>query len=127
MPLWRKEAACCAEAMLTVLNVSDAECELLLCDDKAISVLNQRHLGLPGPTNVLSFPAEQGQGLGVIALSMEAVQREAMLYGQYPLEHFCRLLAHGLLHLLGFDHGPDMDGATEAMIEAGMANLASEA
>ena len=69
--------------------------------------LNAAHLGCAGPTNILSFPAApEESGLGVLAFGLETWLREAALYGQKPELHAQRLLAHGLAHLLGHDHGP---------------------
>ncbi len=87
-------------------------------------------MGCPGPTNVLSFPLEEELAeasapdgpqtfqLGSLVLSVDAVRREAGLYGQDPREHCLRLLAHGLGHLAGYDHGPEMDTLCAAMLEA---------
>jgi len=46
------------------------------------------------------------------------VMREAFLYGQDPVAHLTRLLAHGFLHLSGLDHGPLMEALTEAAVSA---------
>lgn len=90
--------------------------ELRLVRDGEMATLNARHLGCVGPTNVLAFPespagvADDASGLlGSLVLSVDAVHREALLYGQDEDEHCLRLLAHGLVHVLGHDHGPAMD------------------
>jgi probable rRNA maturation factor len=117
-----------AERVLAALGLEEARLDLLLVDDREIAGLNRAFLGLPGPTNVLSFPAGQGEGgksdgegLGGIALSADTLLREAALYGQDPAEHLVRLLAHGVLHLAGHDHGEIMDSLTEVAIEAARA------
>ncbi len=61
--------------------------------------------------------------LGWLVLSLDTWRRECLLYGQEPVEHALRLLAHGLGHLAGYDHGPDMDGFTDAAQAAGQAVL----
>lgn len=61
--------------------------------------------------------------LGWLVLSLDTWRRECLLYGQEPVEHALRLLAHGLGHLAGYDHGPEMDDFTEAAQEAGLAAL----
>jgi len=58
--------------------------------------------------------------LGALALSLDAVAREAFLYGQDPVEHGLRLLAHGLAHLAGYDHGPDMDAFADTALAAAL-------
>lgn len=80
--------------------------ELCLVDDGKISRLNRENLGVSGPTNILSFPSGDG---GSLALSLDTLAREAALYGQKPLAYLVRLLAHGMGHLAGFDHGEEMD------------------
>jgi probable rRNA maturation factor len=100
------------------------EVDLALVDDAGMADLNGRFLGLPGPTNVLAFPAlEPGSGeeaseeAGQLALNLHAVPREAHLYGQDPDRHLVRLLAHGLLHLAGFDHSGHMDDLVQACVD----------
>ncbi|WP_459933878.1 rRNA maturation RNase YbeY [Fundidesulfovibrio butyratiphilus] len=107
--------------LLGALGLEGASVELRLVDDAAMARLNRDFLGLPGPTNVLSFPAEDARDpafLGEIALSVDTLLRESRLYGQPPEEHLARLLAHGLLHLAGHDHGPVMDELTDMAVEA---------
>ena len=132
MPLWRAQVEACVRAMLDQAGAGDASLELLLADDAELARLNSCHLGLTGPTNVLAFPAEDEGGdesyggessgnesLGLAAVSLEAVLRESLLFGQDPATHLARLLAHGLLHLLGLDHGPHMEEETERLLDAG--------
>jgi probable rRNA maturation factor len=106
-----------ADAVTQSLGLADADFELLLTGDLEIAELNLSFLGLTGPTNVLSFEDEDGESLGSVAISVDAVEREAVLYGQNPLEHFARLLAHGLLHLSGMEHGDEMYELTERAVD----------
>jgi probable rRNA maturation factor len=136
-PLSRCELRELAEVLLDALGLTGRTFELKLVDDREIARLNREFLGCTGPTNILSFPAhdesdgeepEDGAGgevgdpgerafLGELALSVEALARETDLYGQLPLEHLARLLAHGLLHLAGFDHGEVMFDMTDAAVD----------
>lgn len=118
LPASAREAARLAEAVARTLDLADSDFDLLLTDDLEIAELNLSFLGLNGPTNVLSFEDEEGESLGSIVISVDAVERESMLYGQNPLEHFARLLAHGLLHLSGMEHGDEMYELTERAVEA---------
>ncbi len=113
--LSRREAELEARRLLRLFDLEEHGLELQLTGDREIAELNLRFLGLVGPTNVLSFPAEDEEGtfLGSIVVSMEAVEREAHLYGQPQGAHFLRLLAHSILHLAGYEHGPLMDELTE--------------
>ncbi|ANK80411.1 MAG: rRNA maturation RNase YbeY [Rhizobiales bacterium NRL2] len=87
-----------------------AEVAVALMDDAAIGRLNAEFRGRDGPTNVLSFPAEDDlvaghDGmLGDIALALETARREAGLEEKTFEDHLCHLVVHGMLHLLGHDH-----------------------
>lgn len=76
---------------------------VLLADDRALRRLNGEHRGRDKPTNVLSFPG-LGEHLGDIALALGVVRREAAAAGKRPAAHFAHLVAHGTLHLMGYDH-----------------------
>ena len=56
--------------------------------------------------------------LGWLALSADTLLRESFLYGQETEEHCIRLLAHGLAHLMGLNHGPEMDALAREMENA---------
>ncbi len=110
---------------------SPCSVELLVLSDAAMARLNQEAMGLPGPTNVLSFPAGTPHSLpphptaatpllGSLALGVHTLRREAFLYGQPLAEHCLHLLAHGMAHLAGFDHGPEMDECAAALEQAAM-------
>jgi probable rRNA maturation factor len=121
LPLSRSELAPLVAHLLDVLGLSGVSVEVRMVDDAEIARLNAEFLGLPGPTNVLSFPAEDPERpgyLGEIALSVDTLFREAVLYGQDPASHLVRLLAHGLLHLAGYDHGAVMEEMTDMAVEA---------
>ncbi len=96
--------------------------------DAHISALNTKHMACAGPTNILSFPGEQGGVYfkgemsvqpHILVLSADTFRRECLLYGQEPLEHLIRLLAHGLGHVLGYDHSEEMFALCDCMEEAG--------
>jgi probable rRNA maturation factor len=121
LPLSRGELADLTEAILESLDLGGQAFDLRVVGDGEMAALNRDYLGLPGPTNVLSFPAEDSDRpdyLGEMAVSADTVAREAFLYGQDPLAHLTRLLAHGFLHLSGLDHGPVMEALTEAAVAA---------
>lgn len=97
--------------VLKDLGCDDKELSILFTDDKHISQLNKKYLKRNGPTDVISFPMgendEEMMGisiLGDIVISVDTAKSEAE---QYPetLEHTIdRLIIHGILHLLGYDH-----------------------
>jgi probable rRNA maturation factor len=87
---------------------------VLLTGDGEVAELNQQFRAKPGPTNVLSFPAPPNpeDHLGDIALAYGVCAREAEEQGKTLAAHLQHLVAHGVLHLLGYDH------QTEAQAEA---------
>jgi probable rRNA maturation factor len=116
LPLSGPELMQIFEGLAGVFGLLDWEVFLRIVDDREMADLNMTFTGCLGPTNVLSFPAEDGTGLGDLVLSAETLAREAFLYNQDTHEYTVRLLAHGLLHLLGHDHGPEMEGLTELAV-----------
>jgi len=121
LPLSRGELTTLTEAILESLDLAGQTFDLRVVADGEMAALNRAYLGLPGPTNVLSFPAEDPERpeyLGEMAVSADTVMREAFLYGQDPVAHLTRLLAHGFLHLSGLDHGPLMEALTETAVSA---------
>ncbi|MGQ9808404.1 MAG: rRNA maturation RNase YbeY [Armatimonadota bacterium] len=90
------------------------ELSLLLTGDAEMARLHQEWMGLPGPTDVLSFPQDDpregpapGASLGDVAISLDTAARQAAEAG-IPLAHEVLLLAvHGTLHLLGYDDTTD--------------------
>ena len=85
--------------------------------------LNARWRGLDQPTNVLSFPAAAPAGiakarlLGDVVLAFETMAREAADEGKPLADHYRHLVAHGFLHLLGFDHDSEADAERMEAIE----------
>jgi probable rRNA maturation factor len=84
-----------------------------LTDDATVQDLNARFRGKDSPTNVLSFPPPDAFPgfLGDIVLAFDTVAREADEQGKALTDHARHLLAHGLFHLLGYDHETEADAA----------------
>lgn len=133
-PLARPELLGVLAAMLFAAGKSNTSLELALVDDAGMENLQAEYMGAFGPTNCLSFPASCPKGqaqnggapyenLGWLALSTDMVARESFLYGQEPVNHSLRLLAHGLAHLMGHDHSAEMDAFSDALYEAGLKAL----
>jgi probable rRNA maturation factor len=120
--------------------VGPVEVSVLVTDDAALHALNRDYRGVDAPTDVLSFAAEE-QGdtlspsfvlppdapryLGDIAISYERVVAQAAEYGHSRERELAYLTAHGVLHLLGYDHerGPDDAADMRAREEATMERL----
>ena len=85
------------------------EVSLRISDSNQMTQLNQRFRDRPGPTNVLSFPADLPADvdcplLGDIVICAPLVAQEAMEQGKDTRCHWAHLTVHGVLHLLGYDH-----------------------
>lgn len=89
---------------------AEADITIVLTDDAQLRELNREYLGVDGPTDVLSFPADESDPetgatyLGDILISIPRAAQQAQATG-HPLEAEVQLLVvHGVLHLLGHDH-----------------------
>lgn len=121
LPLSKSELMPLVRLVLMVLGMPDADVEIIIVDDARMAVYHDEFKGRTGPTNVLSFPDEDPERpafIGQVVLSAETCAREAVLYGQEPVEHLARLLAHAFLHLAGYPHGAEMEGLTEGAVDA---------
>jgi probable rRNA maturation factor len=97
----------------------DAELAIVLVDEGAMEQLHLQWMDEPGPTDVLSFPMDELRPgtedaitpaglLGDIVLCPQVAIAQAETAGHSPLDELLMLTAHGILHLLGFDHAePD--------------------
>ena len=90
---------------------SDVELSILITDDTEIRKLNKKYRHKNKATDVLSFaPAEAKEFvclkhiLGDVVISVETAKRQAQELGVAFADEFARLLIHGILHLLGYDH-----------------------
>ena len=110
------QAALRDEHVSGTLTGSAIELSILLTDDTAIADLNRQWRGRSGPTNVLSFPAENDARpadapvlLGDVAIALQTLMAQAKDAGIAPADHLRHLVVHGVLHLCGYDHETDID------------------
>ncbi|GAC1559784.1 MAG: hypothetical protein NVS2B9_21180 [Myxococcales bacterium] len=96
------------------LKLDGREISLALVSDRAIRALNRDWRGKDRPTDVLSFPQEEPRArgsraapgpIGDVVISLQTALRQAEQGGWSLARELRRLLAHGLLHCLGHDHG----------------------
>ena len=111
-------ARAAAEAALAHAN-NPSDLTVLLTDDGAVRELNARFRRQDKPTNVLSFPAPPNpeDHLGDVALAYGVCAREAAEQGKPIAHHLQHLVAHGVLHLLGYDHEDDAQAETMEGLE----------
>lgn len=88
-----------------------AEISVLFTGDEEIAQLNRAWRGKEGPTDVLSFSQTEGefgdvapQMMGDMVISVDTAARQAEAAGRTLDEELDTLLAHGILHLAGYDH-----------------------
>jgi len=105
-----RTVAILGNAMLQKLELTQAELSVLLTDDPGIQQLNRKYRNKDKPTDVLSFPmSDESSGfqavLGDVVISVETAERQALGRRRPLLEELRFLLAHAILHLIGYDHG----------------------
>jgi len=91
---------------------AEGDINVVLTDDAEIQMLNKSFRNIDTTTDVLSFPANEGEGietisdgfLGDIAISCPRAFLQAEEYGHLPEREFAFLAVHGTLHILGYDH-----------------------
>lgn len=99
-----------------------AEISVVLTDDEQMHVLNRDYRGKDKPTDVLSFSQLEGEPfaveaedrieLGDVVISVDTAKRQASAHGHSLQDELNLLLAHGILHLLGYDDETE-NGAAE--------------
>ncbi|HHW14518.1 MAG TPA: rRNA maturation RNase YbeY [Firmicutes bacterium] len=122
---YRRESGLAPEAWVErALADPAAEISVALVDDPQIQELNRRYRQVDRPTDVLSFPAGEAlevEGepalLGDVVVSLETAWRQALEYGHSPEREVGYLIAHGVLHLLGFDHEDEAGRAVMRRLE----------
>jgi len=98
------------EKLLSQYDLVHGELSILLVNDNKMAELNKNYRKKHGPTNVLSFPMPTGNNpdgqvlLGDIVISIDAAKREAVQKGISCHQRITRLIVHGFVHLLGYDH-----------------------
>jgi probable rRNA maturation factor len=105
-------------AYLALAGRAEAELSVLVVSDRRIRVLNREWRGKDAATDVLSFPQSEPPGngplLGDVVISLDTAARRAKQDGRPVGVELDRYLAHGLLHLLGFDHEKAADARVMA-------------
>jgi probable rRNA maturation factor len=107
----RTEIARRARAMMRALQLEKEELSLVLTGDVQIQKLNKVYRQKNKPTDVLAFAQREGEFasvagdlLGDVIVSIPTARRQAEARGAALVDEVTMLVAHGLLHLLGWDH-----------------------
>ena len=93
-------------------GIDDGELGLAFVAPGEMRELKREHLGVDEATDVLSFPID---GTDDLPSGPPRQLGDVVLCPQVVGDDWRRPLAHGLLHLLGYDHGPEMEGREEAL------------
>jgi len=104
---------------------ADVEVAVRIVDAEEIQTLNRLYRDKDRPTNVLSFPAgdidglppEAGVLLGDVVVCAAVIADEAGAQGKALADHWTHMIVHGMLHLLGFDHENDAETAEMEALE----------
>jgi len=108
---------------LAVEGRDDAEVTLVITDDETVAALNRQYRAIDGPTDVLSFPAQEptpgfvsapeaAAYLGDIIIALPLTRQQASGLGRSLADELRLLAVHGTLHLVGYDHAePDEEAA----------------
>lgn len=105
LPVDQAGLAALAERVLLAEGITAGELSLSFVDLQEMTRLHERYADEPGPTDVLSFPMDEDGLLGdVVVCPAEAARNNPDLSAELRL-----LVAHGVLHLLGYDHQSDED------------------
>ena len=105
----------------------DVEVSVRLVDNDEMTLLNETYRGKNGTTNVLSFPADLPQELGLpllgdIVICAPVVQAEALEQGKSASAHWAHMTVHGTLHLLGYDHIDEEEAEIMEALESAILN-----
>ena len=121
-----------ASTMLKTLGYDNFDLGIWFTTNKTIHRYNKEYRGKDKPTDILSFPYHtelkpgdkivvhepDDKNLGDLIISLEYVQKDApKTWGRTFDEHLTALLAHGITHLLGYDHETDEEFAVMQKVE----------
>lgn len=104
------------QEILKNLNLDNVEISITLTDNETIRNINKEWRRKDKPTDVLSFPQGETVGyrynvLGDVIISLPYAKKQAQDIGHSYKEEIVRLLTHGILHLLGYDHETNEEDA----------------
>ncbi len=101
-----------ARSVLAAEGIEDGELGLLFVGPEEMQALKREHLGVDEVTDVLSFPID---GRAELQAGVPRQLGDAVLCPQVVGDAWREPLVHGLLHLLGYDHGDEMEAREVAL------------
>jgi probable rRNA maturation factor len=116
-PLSRERVAELARGVLRAEGVRNGMLSIALVGPRRMRALNRKHLGRSGTTDVIAFGfarvGKRGPVVGDVYIAPDAARTSARENGLSVREELARLVVHGTLHVLGYDH-PDDDARTRS-------------
>jgi len=106
LPVDEDAAAALSRHVLAAEGIEDGDLGIAFAAPDEMRALKAQHLGLDEPTDVLSFPLD---GRDLLPEEVPRQLGDVVLCPQVVGEDWQGPLVHGLLHLLGYDHGRDME------------------
>jgi len=102
-----------AGRLLRAEGIGDGELGIAFVAPEEIRALKREHLGVDEATDVLSFPIDRRDALPE---GLPRALGDVVLCPQVVGDDWRRPLAHGLLHLLGYDHGQQMEAREQELL-----------
>jgi probable rRNA maturation factor len=116
-------AAELARSVLEAEGVTDGELGIVFVEPLEIRALKREHLGIDEETDGLSFPLD---GRDDLPAGMPRALGDVVLCPQVAGESWRTPLVHGLLHLLGYDHGAEMEAREREHVQEQVREQAQE-
>jgi probable rRNA maturation factor len=101
-----------------ITNLTNGECTLIAVSSEKIRILNQKLFKRDEDTDVISLNSSDiEKNIGDIYICPEVISENAVFYNIKFQEELTRVIIHGILHLLGFDHEEHFGGSNEEMFK----------
>lgn len=111
LPLARARVSAIARRVLAAEGIRDAIVSITFLGTRAMAALNRKHLGHRGATDVISFgfseSVRDGPVIGDIYIAPDVARENARRHDTGIREELARLVVHGVLHVLGYNHRDD--------------------
>ena len=108
-------------------HAKDTEIVVRIVGEQEGAELNKLYRHKDGPTNILSFPADLPEGIGLnllgdLVVCAPVLEQEALEQGKSLAHHWAHIIIHGVLHLLGYDHVDEDDAEIMEALEINILN-----